>query len=314
MSKLFNIRPRWRNLLLARILLFAISIVLSSSGEDIGPNDTIEESLSPSRFSGGNVRDLQSKSAKAKSNKSGKRKGSKSKASKISVSKSKSGKASSKMGKSSYKSSKSKASKVSGSKSKSGKSASKISKSKAAKSATESKSKIGKSLKSLDSGDDTDERDGNSSSDSIETTNITMPSKDNEQSDPVKTSFLNRDDIDYVKEDKSLDSSSYSSSMDTEEAKENVDIISTEEEIIVSTAEDGKTYNVIQFPVSSKDETNIDTTHLDGDFMEERIDESEDTELDIDEIMTEIIEESRAFENMFDESDEEFDPSRESVE
>jgi len=305
MSKLFNIRPRWRNLLLARILLFAISIVLSSSGEDIGPNDTIEESLaSPHRFSGSidnNIRDLQSKSAKSsKSNKSSKSKGSKSKASKISGSKSKSGKASSKVGKSSdkSKSSKSKAAKNTESKSK----------------VSKSSSKIGKSLKSLDSGDDTEKSgDGSaiSSSDSIESTNNPLPSEDNELSDSVETSSLIRDDIDYVEEDNSLDSSSYSGSMDTEEAVENIDIITTEEEVLFT--KDGKTY-AIQLPVSSEDETNIDTTQFEGDFMEERIDESEDIEVDIDEIMTEIIEVSRAFEKEFDESDVDLDPSRESVE
>ena len=314
MSKLFNIRPRWRrNLLLARILLFAIPIVLSSSGEDIG--HTIEESLAaPNQFSGGivepvNVRDLQSKSAKSsKSNKSNKSsKGSKSKASKASGSKSKSTKAASKISKSSDKSkaSKSKAAK-SISKSKAGKSKSKASK---------SKSKIGKSLKSLDSGeDDTDEsRDGNSSSDSIEeTTNTALSSEDNEQSDSVETSSLNRDDVDYIEEEKYFDSSSYSGSNGEGAVVEQIDIISNEEAIV--STKDGKTYNAIQLPVSSEEKINIDTTHLDGDFMEERIDESEDIEVDIDEIMTEIIEESRAFEKDFDESDVELDPSRESVE
>jgi len=302
MSKLFNIRPRWRNLLLARILLFAISIVLSSNGEDIGPNDTIEQLQSGGMYI--NVRGLQSsKSAKSKLNKSSKSKGSKSKSSKISGSKSKSAKAASKMGKSSDKNklSKSKAAKsTTESKSKAGKSKSKASK---------SKSKIGKG--SLDSGDDTESRDGNSSSDSVESD--TQPVEDdNEKSDSVETSSLNRYDIDYVEEDKSLDSSRYSSSMDVEDAVENVDIISTEEEIV--STKDGKTYNAIQLPVSSEDEINIDTTHLDGDFMKERIDESEDTEVDIDEIMTEITEENKAFENMFDESDTELDVSRESVE
>ena len=320
MSKLFNIRPRWRNLLLARILLFAISIVLSSSGEDIGPNDTIEESLASTHRlqSGGmyiiNVRGLQSKSAKSsKSNKSSKSKGSKSKASKISGSKSK---AASKMGKSSDKSkaAKSKAAKGSESKSKIGKSKSKASsKSKTGKSkskASKSKSKVGKSLKSLDSGDDTDEsRDGNSSSDSVESD--TQPVKDNEKSGSVEMSSLNPDDIDYVDENKSLNSSnSHSGSMDAEEAVENIDIISNEE-AIVSTKD--KTYNAVQLSISSEEKTNIDTTQLVGDFMEEIIDESEDTEVDIDEIMTEIIEESEAFDNMFDESDTELDPSRESV-
>ena len=308
MSKLFNIRPRWRNLLLARVLLFAISIVLSSSGEDIGPNDTIEESLASHHRlqSGGisdiNVRELQSKSAKSKSNKSSKSKGSKSKASKASGSKSKSGKAPSKMGKSSdkSKSSKSKAAKSTESKSKAGKSKSK---------ASTSKSKIGKSLKSLDSGDGTDNRDSHGSSDSTESD--TQPVKDNEQSDSVETSSLNRD-VDYVKEDESFGSSSYSGSNGEGAAVvEHIDIISNEE-AIVST--NGKTYNAEKLPLSSEEKTSTDTTQLEGDFMEERIDESKDTEVDIDEIMTEIIEESRAFEKEFDESGVELDPSRESVE
>mmetsp|Transcript_30555 Transcript_30555/g.56453 ORF Transcript_30555/g.56453 Transcript_30555/m.56453 type:complete len:337 (+) Transcript_30555:268-1278(+) len=139
MTKPFSInirRPRSRNLLLARALLFAISIVLvSSSAENVEPyDDTTERNLlAPQRVgqsSGGGAvliieplleRELHSKSAKAaKSSKIGSKSGS-SKGSKTKAAKSKSGK-------------------------------SKAAKSKAAKSVSaKSKAEKGKSAKSLDS-------------------------------------------------------------------------------------------------------------------------------------------------------------------
>eukprot|EP00579_Thalassiosira_antarctica_P012611 CAMPEP_0201913914 /NCGR_PEP_ID=MMETSP0903-20130614/4240_1 /ASSEMBLY_ACC=CAM_ASM_000552 /TAXON_ID=420261 /ORGANISM="Thalassiosira antarctica, Strain CCMP982" /LENGTH=364 /DNA_ID=CAMNT_0048449203 /DNA_START=213 /DNA_END=1307 /DNA_ORIENTATION=+ len=167
MTKPFSInirRPRSRNLLLARALLFAISIVLvSSSAENVEPyDDTTERNLlAPQRVgqsSGGGAvliieplleRELHSKSAKAaKSSKIGSKSGS-SKGSKTKAAKSKSGKS---------KAAKSKAAKNASAESKESKAAkSKAAKSvsaesKAAKSVSaKSKAEKGKSAKSLDS-------------------------------------------------------------------------------------------------------------------------------------------------------------------
>mmetsp|Transcript_42609 Transcript_42609/g.72677 ORF Transcript_42609/g.72677 Transcript_42609/m.72677 type:complete len:350 (-) Transcript_42609:129-1178(-) len=128
MTKPFNVgihRPRWRNLLIARALLFAISIVLSSSGEDVEPYDTTERNLLAPRLvrrsgatiaeppMGRNQRELDSsKAAKSKSSKMGSKSGSKSAKSKSSKVGSKSGSKGSKS-----KSAKSVATKASGSKS-----------------------------------------------------------------------------------------------------------------------------------------------------------------------------------------------------
>jgi len=149
MTKPFSInirRPRSRNLLLARALLFAISIVLvSSSAENVEPyDDTTERNLlAPQRVgqsSGGGAvliieplleRELHSKSAKAaKSSKIGSKSGS-SKGSKTKAAKSKSGKS---------KAAKSKAAKSVSAESKAAKSVS-----------AKSKAEKGKSAKSLDS-------------------------------------------------------------------------------------------------------------------------------------------------------------------
>lgn len=165
-----RIRPRLRNIMLVRVLLFAISIVLSSSGEDFEPYDTTESNVSAPRRSGnasgvggGSIieplaeqaeRGLQSsKSAKAKSAKAKSSKiGSKSKAAK---SWSKGGKSKSAKGnESSAKSAKSKGSKTKSAKSKASaaKSAkSNVSSAKSAKSkasSAKSKSEKGKSAKS----------------------------------------------------------------------------------------------------------------------------------------------------------------------
>ena len=120
MPKLFNIQPRWRNLLLVRALLFAISIVLSSSGADVEPFDTTDANLAAPRRLLGEVpvtdplvRELQhSKSAKSKSAKSKSSKTSSGKSSKTVGSKSGSKGSKSKSAKSNTKSGKSKAAKA----------------------------------------------------------------------------------------------------------------------------------------------------------------------------------------------------------
>lgn len=160
MTKPFSInisRPRWRNLLLVRALLFTISIVLSSSAENVEPyDDTTERNLlAPQRLgqsSGAAAiieplleRELHSKSTKAaKSSKIGSKSGS-SKGSKSKAAKSKSGK--SKAAKS--KSGKSVSAESKAAKSVSAKAAKSVS-AKAAKSVSaKSKAEKGKSAKSL---------------------------------------------------------------------------------------------------------------------------------------------------------------------
>lgn len=79
-----RIQPRWRNLLLARALLLAVSVVLASSGQDIEPYTqySAERNLSSRGDGSAAVRGLHSKSKSAKVwSKSGS-KGSKSKPSK----------------------------------------------------------------------------------------------------------------------------------------------------------------------------------------------------------------------------------------
>jgi len=162
MTKPFaNIRPpRWRNLLLARALLFALAFVLSSSGEDFEPLDaeqTCDNLSTPQRSgqSGGHTiepspkrgnRELHTKSAGSKS---GSSKGGKSKSAKSKSGKSKSARSKSAGSKSAKSADGSKSAKSASDGSKSGKSAeSKFFKSKSAESKA-GKSKSGKGESAL---------------------------------------------------------------------------------------------------------------------------------------------------------------------
>ena len=299
--KPFNIqRPRWRNMLLARVFLFAISIVLSSSGEDVGlHHDTLDSnSLATPRRLGNPLpilseRELHSKSAKsmsksAKGSKSiissiSKSKGSKSKGSK---SQSPSGSKSGKMSKSA-KGSKSAKSKLS-SEGKSTKS--KLSSSATKKSNLSDKSKSGKSIYSNDGTEESFDIEAASSD--IETGELDMP--------------MEEDATTYY--DALAQPVSESSSVNSQEI-EGISITRTEEGNVAT--KDGVEYTAIN--IMSVDE---DELSLEDEFMEERIEEEEEstnTETLVANEIEERIEESKAIEKL-DEEELDLYTSKESVE
>ena len=298
--KLFNIqRPRWRNMILARVLLFAISIVLSSSGEDVGLHDTLDSnSLATPRRLGNPLpilleRELHSKSAKSMSKSAkGKSKGSKSKGSK---SQSPSGSKSGKISKSAE-GSKSAKSKLS-SEGKSTKS--KISSSATKKSKLSEKSKSGKPIYSSDGTE--------------ESLDIEAVSGDTE----TEIDMLMEED-ETAHYDALTQSVSESSSVNSQEI-EGISITRTEEGDVAT--KDGVEYTAInnmsadENEVSLEDESENEVSLVD-EFMEERIEEEEEstnTESLVANEIEEGIEHSEAVEKL-DEEESDLYTSRESVE
>ena len=299
--KLFNIqRPRWRNMILARVLFFAISIVLSSSGEDVGLHDTSDSNsfATPRRL--GNPlpilleRELHSKSAKSMSKSAkGKSKGSKSKGSK---SQSPSGSKSGKISKSAE-GSKSAKSKLS-SEGKSTKS--KISSSATKKSKLSEKSKSGKPIYSSDGTEESLDIEAVSGDTETE---IDMPIEEDE------TAFY----------DALTQPVSESSSVNSQEI-EGISITRTEEGDVAT--KDGVEYTAINMSadeneVSLEDESENEVSLVD-EFMEERIEEEEEEETTNTESLVaneieEGIEHSEAVEKL-DEEESDLYTSRESVE
>ena len=299
--KLFNIqRPRWRNMILARVLLFAISIVLSSSGEDVGLHDTLDSnSLATPRRLGNPLpilleRELHSKSAKSMSKSAkGKSKGSKSKGSK---SQSPSGSKSGKISKSAE-GSKSAKSKLS-SEGKSTKS--KISSSATKKSKLSEKSKSGKPIYS--------------SYGTEESLDIEAVSGDTETEIDMP---IEEDETAYY--DALTQSVSETSSLNSQEI-EGISITRTEEGDVAT--KDGVEYTAINMSadeneVSLEDESENEVSLVD-EFMEERIEEEEEEETTNTESLVaneieEGIEHSEAVEKL-DEEESDLYTSRESVE
>ena len=308
--KLFNIqRPRWRNILLARVLLFAISIVLSSSGEDVGLHDTLDSNSLATPHRLGNPlpilleRELHSKSAKSMS-KSAKGSKSISSASKSKGSKSKGSKSQSPSGSKSGKISKSaEGSKSAKSKlSSEGKSTkSKISSSTTKKSKLSEKSKSGKPIYSSDGGTE-ESRDIEIEAVSGDTeTEIDMP--------------IEEDETAYY--DALTQPVSESSSVNSQEI-EGISITRTEEGDVAT--KDGVEYTAINMSadeneVSLEDESENEVSLVD-EFMEERIEEEEETTNTESLVANEIeegIEQSEAVEKL-DEEESDLYTSRESVE
>ena len=301
--KLFNIqRPRWRNMILARVLLFAISIVLSSSGEDVGLHDTLDSnSLATPRRLGNPLpilleRELHSKSAKSMS-KSAKGSKSISSASKSKGSKSKGSKSQSPSGSKSGKISKSaEGSKSAKSKlSSEGKSTkSKISSSATKKSKLSEKSKSGKPIYSSDGTE--------------ESLDIEAVSGDTE----TEIDMLMEED-ETAHYDALTQSVSESSSVNSQEI-EGISITRTEEGDVAT--KDGVEYTAIKLSadeneVSLEDESENEVSLVD-EFMEERIEEEEEESIVANEI-EEGIEHSEAVEKL-DEEESDLYTSRESVE
>ena len=284
-------------MILARVLFFAISIVLSSSGEDVGLHDTSDSNsfATPRRL--GNPlpilleRELHSKSAKSMSKSAkGKSKGSKSKGSK---SQSPSGSKSGKISKSAE-GSKSAKSKLS-SEGKSTKS--KISSSATKKSKLSEKSKSGKPIYSSDGTEESLDIEAVSGDTETE---IDMPIEEDETAyydaltQPVsETSSLNSQEI------------------------EGISITRTEEGDVAT--KDGVEYTAImsadENEVSLEDESENEVSLVD-EFMEERIEEEEEstnTESLVANEIEEGIEHSEAVEKL-DEEESDLYTSRESVE
>ena len=290
--KLFNIqRPRWRNMILARVLLFAISIVLSSSGEDVGLHDTLDSnSLATPRRLGNPLpillgeRELHSKSAKSMS-KSAKGSKSISSASKSKGSKSKGSKSQSPSGSKSGKNSKSaEGSKSAKSKlSSEGKSTkSKLSSSATKKSNLSEKSKSGKSIYSSDGTEESLDIEAVSGDTETE---IDMP--------------IEEDETAYY--DALVQPVTEISSLNSQEI-EGISITRTEEGDVAT-------------KVSLEDESENEVSLVD-EFMEERIEEEENTNTEslvANEIEEGMIEQSEAVEKL-DEEKSDLYTSRESVE
>mmetsp|Transcript_29270 Transcript_29270/g.62216 ORF Transcript_29270/g.62216 Transcript_29270/m.62216 type:complete len:366 (-) Transcript_29270:12-1109(-) len=286
MAKLFNIRPRWRNLLLVRALLFAISVALSSSGEDVEPFDTTDRILSAPRRLGQASSDaieplleqdsrmLHSKSATSKSSKSGSKSGS-------NGSKSKSAKSGSKSGSKGSKSKSSKSGSKSnskGSKSKSGKNESakgkSVSSSKSKSDERSSKSKSSTSIYSRESEEIPHTSIEISSSDT-DSENTSLPTEDEPsvatQSTSAETNSVHYDSMDV---DGNSDNQSVSSSVSSHNSyTEDMEATGTTRPDATPPSLDGAEINDMDM-TAIENEAIAKTANLEGDFMDEKIEES----------------------------------------